>query len=195
MQFLFFFQFLCPKSIFFRSFRWGIIPLDFVSFPFRTSKLKNDIIYIKYKFSHRFVMVCRWLNIYYSRIKIIIFLNIIIMSIWIILNNLVWTCRECNFCHCWATILCIHPTSALGAKLHETISTHGWKKFTRSCLCKSPFDPRGKSCLHLMDPNLPIGVSSVYRTNPNQILLLHQPFIKDHWNDLMYVNIIHPCLD
>jgi hypothetical protein len=50
LQFLFVFQFLCPKSIFFESFRWGIILVNFVGFPFRTSKLKNYINYIKYKF-------------------------------------------------------------------------------------------------------------------------------------------------
>jgi hypothetical protein len=43
LQFLFVFQFLCPKSIFFESFIWGIIHMDFVGCPFRTSKLKNDI--------------------------------------------------------------------------------------------------------------------------------------------------------
>jgi hypothetical protein len=154
----------------FGSFRWGIIPLDFVNFPFRTSKFKNDINYIKYKFSHRFGMVCRWLNMYYSKIKIIIYLKIITMSIWIILNNLIWTCRECNVCHYWAIILCIHPTFQLDAKLHETISTHEWKKVTWLCLCKSLFDPKGKSCLRLINSNLPNGVSSMYRTNLDQVL-------------------------
>jgi hypothetical protein len=123
------------------------------------------------------------------------FKKLITMSIWIILNNLVRTCRECNLCRYWAIILCIHPTFALGVKLHEAISTHGWKKFTRSCPCKSPFDPRGKSCLCLVDPNLPNVVSSMYRTNLDQILQLHQPSVKDHQNDLMYINTIHPCLD
>jgi hypothetical protein len=33
--------------------------MDFVGFPFRTSKLKNDINYIIYNFSHRFGKVCR----------------------------------------------------------------------------------------------------------------------------------------
>jgi len=51
---LFDFQFFCSKSIFFESFTWIIIHMDFVSFLFKTSKLKNDITYIKYKFSHRF---------------------------------------------------------------------------------------------------------------------------------------------
>jgi len=77
------FQFLCPKNIFFKSFRWGIIPLDFVGFPFRTSKFKNDINYIKYNFSHRFGNVFKWLNMYYSNIRIIIFFKITIMFIWI----------------------------------------------------------------------------------------------------------------
>jgi hypothetical protein len=30
------------------------------------------------------------------------------MSIWIILKNLVWTCKECNFYQYWATITCIY---------------------------------------------------------------------------------------
>jgi len=58
-QFLFVFQNFCPKIICFESFKWGIIPLDLVGFPFRTSKSKNDISYIQYKFSHRFGKVCK----------------------------------------------------------------------------------------------------------------------------------------
>jgi hypothetical protein len=104
-----FFNFFVPKSYVFESFRWGINPMDFVHFPFKTSKLKNDISYIKYKFSHRFWKVCRWLNMYYSKIRIITFFKVATMSIWIILKNLVWTYRECNFCWYWATIVCIYP--------------------------------------------------------------------------------------
>jgi hypothetical protein len=33
--------------------------MDFVGFPLRISKLKNDISYIKFKFSHRFGKVCK----------------------------------------------------------------------------------------------------------------------------------------
>ncbi len=73
LQFLFYIQFICPKTIFFEGFRWGIIPLNFVCFLFKTSKLQNDISYLKYKFSHRFRKVCRWLNMYYSNIKLIVF--------------------------------------------------------------------------------------------------------------------------
>jgi hypothetical protein len=62
--------------------------LDFVGVPFWTSKLKNDINYIRYKFSHRFKKVCRWSNIYYSNIKIINFLKIKIMSIWLFFKKL-----------------------------------------------------------------------------------------------------------
>jgi hypothetical protein len=58
--------------------------MNFVGFPFRTSKLKNDINYIKYKFSHRFGKVYKWLNMYYSKIRIIIFCKLTTMSIWII---------------------------------------------------------------------------------------------------------------
>jgi hypothetical protein len=47
--------------------------MDFEGFPFRTSKLKNNISYIKYKFSHKFEKVCKLLNMYYSKIKIITF--------------------------------------------------------------------------------------------------------------------------
>jgi hypothetical protein len=158
--------------------------LDFMNLPFSTSKFKNDISYI-----NKFGMVCRWLNMYYSKIKIIIFFKVITISIWIILNNLIWICKECNVCHYWATIVCIHPTFGLGAKMHE------WKPFTWSCLCRSPFDPRGKSCLRLINPNLPNGVFSMYRTNWDQILQLHQLSIKDHHNDSMYINTIHSCLN
>jgi len=37
------------------SFTWATIHMDFMGFLFRTSKFKNDINCIKYKFSHRFV--------------------------------------------------------------------------------------------------------------------------------------------
>jgi hypothetical protein len=47
--------------------------MEFMRFPFRTSKFKNDINYIKYKFSHTFGKVCRGLNMYYSKTSIIIF--------------------------------------------------------------------------------------------------------------------------
>ncbi len=70
--------------------------MDFVGFSFRTSKLKNGINYIKYKFSHRFGKVCQSLNVDYSKIRIIIFFKVTTMSIWIILKNLVWTYRECK---------------------------------------------------------------------------------------------------
>jgi hypothetical protein len=83
--------------------------MDFVGFPFRTSKLKNDINYIKYKFSHKFEKVRRWLNMYYSNIRMIIIFKITTMSIWIILKNLVWTCKECNFCWYWTIVACIYP--------------------------------------------------------------------------------------
>jgi hypothetical protein len=70
--------------------------------------LKNDISYIKYKFSHVFGKVCRWLNMYYSKIKIITLKKLKTMSNWIILKNFVWTYRECNFCQYWDIQSCIH---------------------------------------------------------------------------------------
>jgi hypothetical protein len=83
--------------------------MDFVSFPFKTSKFKNGINYIKYKFSHRFGKVYRRLNMYCSNIKITIFKKVKTMSIWIILKNLVWTHRECNFYQYWPIAACISP--------------------------------------------------------------------------------------
>ncbi len=124
-NFCFFFQNLCPKSIVFESCRWGIIFLDFVGFPFGTSKLKNDISYIKYKFSHRFGKVCKGLNMYYSKIKIIIFLKVTTMSIWIILKNLVWTCMECKNYRKWATWLCIYPSTFV----YNLLYTFTWSQF------------------------------------------------------------------
>jgi hypothetical protein len=108
-NFCLFFKFFCPKSIFFEIFKWDIIPMDFVSFPFRTSKFKNVISYIEYKFSHKFWKVCRWLNMYYSKIKIMTFFKVTTMSIWIILKNLIWICKECNFYRYWAIVACIYP--------------------------------------------------------------------------------------
>jgi hypothetical protein len=109
LQFLFIFQIFYPKSIFFECFTWVIIHMDFVGFPFRTSKLKNNISYIKYKISHRFGKVCRWLNMYYSKIRIIIFLKITIVFFWIIKKNLVWIHTNYNFFFFWSVRLCIHP--------------------------------------------------------------------------------------
>jgi hypothetical protein len=37
------FQIFCSKNIFFENFTWVVIHMEFVSFPLRTSKLKNDI--------------------------------------------------------------------------------------------------------------------------------------------------------
>jgi hypothetical protein len=71
LQFLFFSK-KKSKSIFFESLTWVIIHMDFVSFPFRISKLKIDINYIKYKFSHK---ICRSLNMCYSKFRIIVFKN------------------------------------------------------------------------------------------------------------------------
>jgi hypothetical protein len=41
-NFCLFFNFFIPKKIFFENFKFGMILMDFVGFPFRTSKLKND---------------------------------------------------------------------------------------------------------------------------------------------------------
>jgi len=40
----------------------------------------------------------------------------------------------------------------LGVELHKVNSTIGQKKLTHSCLCKLPINPRGRSCLRLVDP-------------------------------------------
>jgi hypothetical protein len=106
--FVYFSIFLSQKH-FFENFIWGIIFMNFVGFSFKTFKFKNDTNYIKYKFSHRFGKVCRWLNLYYSNINIIIFFKLTTMSIWIILTNLIWTYKECSFCRYWTTIACIYP--------------------------------------------------------------------------------------
>jgi len=119
------FNFFVPKAFFWKLYT-GHYSLNFVGFPFRTSKLKNDINYIKYKFLHRFGKVCRWLNMYYSKIRIITFLKITTMSIWIILKNLIWTYRGCNFCQYWAIAPCIHPSNS--SKL----------PIFRQCFLKSP---------------------------------------------------------
>jgi hypothetical protein len=53
-NFCLFFDLFIPKTYVIESFRWGIIPLDFVGFFLGFLNLKNGINYIKYKFSHRF---------------------------------------------------------------------------------------------------------------------------------------------
>ncbi len=64
----------------------------------------------KKKFAfHRCGKVCRWLNMYYSNIKIITFFKVTSVSFLIISKKIVWSYRECNFCQYWATLSCIHP--------------------------------------------------------------------------------------
>jgi len=111
------FSIFLSQKHFFENFRHGIIPLDFMVFPFRTSKSKNDINYIKYQFSHKFEKVCKWLNMYYSNTRILIFFKVTTMSVWIILKNLLWTYMECTFCHFLATIPCIHPWWRINLRL------------------------------------------------------------------------------
>jgi hypothetical protein len=74
------FKFFVRKSYFLKVLN-GAIFLWTLSFPFRTSKLKNDINYVKYKFSHGFGKVCRGLNMYYPNIIIIILFKVTTMSI------------------------------------------------------------------------------------------------------------------
>jgi hypothetical protein len=88
----------------------GIIFKNFVGFLFKTSKLKIDINYIKYKFSHIFEKVCRWLNMYYSNIKIIKLKKLKTMSIWLIFKKFVWIYKKCNFYRYWNTQSCIKPS-------------------------------------------------------------------------------------
>jgi len=100
---------LSQKHIFWKLYM-GHYSYGLCGFLFKIAKLKNDINYIKYKFSHRFGKVCGWLNMYYSKIKILTFKKVTTMFIWIILKNLIWAYRECNFCRYWVTIPCIHRT-------------------------------------------------------------------------------------
>jgi hypothetical protein len=69
------------------------------------------------------------LNMYYSKIKIITFWKVTTMSICIILKNFVWAYRECNFCHYWITVSCIHPRQ-LQALIHSTLNNqHTWVSY------------------------------------------------------------------
>jgi hypothetical protein len=116
LQFFFVFQFLCPKSIFFESFRWGNILLDFVGFPFRTSKLKLTSTTLNVSFHidlGRFVG--DWTCIIQRLGYIVTFFKAITMFIWIILNNLVWTCNKGNFCWYWTIVTCIYLSAFVTA--------------------------------------------------------------------------------
>ncbi len=44
-------------------------------------------------------------------------------------------------------------TSPLGVELHEVNSTCRWEKFTRLCLCESPYYLRGRFFFRLTNPN------------------------------------------
>jgi hypothetical protein len=107
--FKFFFQVFCPKKYCLKVLDGALFLWNLWVFFLGLSNFLNDISYIKYKFSHKFGKVCRWLNMYYSKIRIIIFSKVTTMSIWFILNNFVWTCRECNFCQYWAIVTYIYP--------------------------------------------------------------------------------------
>jgi hypothetical protein len=110
-NFIFIFQFPCPKSICFsnfyiRHYSYGLC--EFWIFLLWLSNLKMKLITLNTSFHidlGRFV--CDWTNI------IQIFKKVTTMFIWIILKNLVWTYRECNFCQYWVTILCIHPNKII----------------------------------------------------------------------------------
>ncbi len=140
--FVCFSNFFSQKHIF-RNFKWAILPLDFVSFLFRTFKLKNDTSYIKCKFSHNFGRVCRWLNMYYSNIKIMIFFKVTSMSSWIILKNLLWIYMECNFYHYWAIVPCIHPT----LNVANSVACLTMALITKFQLLKKDMVPRGNPTL------------------------------------------------
>jgi hypothetical protein len=137
-NFCFFKKILCPKSIFLEVLNGALFLWTLWIFLLGLPNLKNKSVTLNTSFHIDLGWFVGDLNMYYSKIKIIIFLKIITMSIWIILNNFIWTCKECNVCHYWAIIRWIHPTFELGAKLHEAISTHRWKTFTQLCVCKSP---------------------------------------------------------
>ncbi len=49
-NFCLFFNFFVPKTYVFENSRWGIIPLDFVGFPFRTSISKNEFVTLNITF-------------------------------------------------------------------------------------------------------------------------------------------------
>jgi hypothetical protein len=72
-NFCFFSIFLSQKKKILKALHGSFIHLDFMGFPFRTSKFKNDINYMKYKFSHKFENVYMWMDMYYSKIRIVTF--------------------------------------------------------------------------------------------------------------------------
>jgi len=123
-NFCLFFNLFVPKAYILKNFTWVIIHLDFVGFPFKTSKFKNDLNYIKYQFSHKFGKVYSYLNMYYSNIKITTFSKETTMSIWIILNNLVWIYETSNFCQYWDIQSCIHLVCSASPKHLNNVHTY-----------------------------------------------------------------------
>jgi hypothetical protein len=121
LQFFFVFFFFGPKNICFGTFKISHYSYGFCEFSFQDFQvLKNNISYIKYKFSHRFGKICRWLSMYYSKIRIMTFFKATNVSIWIILKNLVWIRKDYDFYHFWAIPLCIHPRKEkkFGTQMH-----------------------------------------------------------------------------
>ncbi len=119
LQILFYFQFFCSKKICFWKFYMGRCSFRLCGvFLLRFPNLKMISTTLNISFHYRFGKVCRWLNMYYSKIRIITFLKVVTMSIWIILKNLVLTYRECNFCQYWDTQSYIHPSKYIAK--HQT---------------------------------------------------------------------------
>jgi hypothetical protein len=71
-----FFNFFVPKAYVLKVLNGVLFLKELWVFILGFSKLKNNINDIKYKFSHRFGKVCKWLNMYYSKIRLITFLKI-----------------------------------------------------------------------------------------------------------------------
>jgi hypothetical protein len=123
-KFYFIFNFFVPKAYFLKVLDGALFIWTLWVFLLELPNLKHDINYIKYKFSHRFGKVFRWLNMYYSKIKIITFKKVTTMSIWIILNNLVWTCKKCNSYWYQDTIACNYLTLSCFNMYRMDLNTH-----------------------------------------------------------------------
>ncbi len=139
MQFNFFFNCFVPKAYILEVLDGALFFWTLWVFLLRLPNQEMTSTTFNTRFHIDLGWVCKWLNMYYSKIRIIIFLKIITISIWIILNNLAQTCRECNLCCYWTIILCIHPTFAFSTKLHEALSTHTIKEIHTIVPMQIPF--------------------------------------------------------
>jgi hypothetical protein len=107
-NFCLFFNFFCPKNVFLKFLNGALFLWTLWVFLLGFPNFKMILVTLNTSFHIDFDrFVGDWTCII-QKINIITFFKVTTMSIWIILKNLIWTCRECKFYRYWAIIVCIY---------------------------------------------------------------------------------------